>query len=101
MIEGTLRFTNRLIFDGRLKGEIKSEGSLSVQAQAIIEATVNVRNLLVEGKIVGNILATDSVRLAPSAVVIGDITTASLTVDPNASFSGQATIGKSTGAPKR
>ena len=100
-IEGSLRYPNRLIFDGKLKGEIKSDGYLSVQSQAYVEAIVSVKTLLVEGKIVGNIFATESVRLAPSAIVVGDITTASLTVEPNASFTGQAKIGKPSVAPKQ
>ena len=99
IIEGKLSFTERLVFDGRIKGEVESsDGSLAVQPKAIVEAKVTVKSLLVEGKVVGDIIATESVRLAPTAVVIGDITTGNLTVEPNANFKGQATIGKPTQA---
>ncbi|MGJ8725335.1 MAG: bactofilin family protein [Roseibacillus sp.] len=97
-IVGRLQFTERLVFDGRIKGEIKSDGALAVQGQAIVEATVSVKTLLVEGKIIGDIFATESVRLGPSAVVIGDITTGNLIIEAKASFSGQAKIGSPTAA---
>ena len=100
-IEGSLRFSNRLIFDGKLKGEIISDGSLTVQSHAIVEATVSVKNLLVEGKIVGNITATESVRLSATAIVVGNITTANLKVEPNASLKGQAKVGPVTASPKK
>lgn len=97
-VDGKLVFKDRLIFDGRLKGEIQSEGALAIQNQAVVEATIKVKSLLVEGKVVGNIVATDSVRLGATAVVIGDIQTASLTVEPNATFQGQGIIGKTAQA---
>lgn len=96
IIDGKLKFTERLIFDGRLKGEIVSSGSLSLQGQSLVEATITVKTILIEGKVVGEITATESARLAPSAVVIGNITTPSLTVDPGATFQCRAIIGKPT-----
>lgn len=93
-IEGKLVFTDRLIFDGRLKGEIFSEGSLTIQQQAVIDAQIRVKSVMVEGKVVGDITATESVHLGPTARVVGHITTRSLSVEPQAHFQGQATVGK-------
>lgn len=93
-IEGTLRFTDSLAFDGRLKGEIISDGALSLQPDSVVEASVAVKSLVISGKVIGDIKATDSVHLAGTAVVIGDITTASLTMEPSASFQGQGKIGQ-------
>lgn len=100
-IQGKLRFTDRLIFDGRIKGEITSNGALTIQGKAIVEASVSVKTLLVEGKIIGNIHATESVRLGATSVVIGDISTGRLTVEPHASFKGQAKIGSPTAKPNQ
>lgn len=101
LIEGTLRFADNLVFDGRLKGEITSNGALSLHPNAVVEAAISVKTLIIAGKVVGNITATESVHLAASAVVVGDITTGSLTMEPNASFQGQGKIGQPTqGAAK-
>ncbi|MFC0017797.1 polymer-forming cytoskeletal protein [Roseibacillus persicicus] len=100
VIDGKLKFVDRLVFNGRLKGEITSEGALALQAQSLVEATITVKTVVIEGKVVGNVMATESARLLPSAVLIGNITTPSLTVDSGATFQGQATIGKPTLASK-
>ncbi len=94
VVNGKLRFNDRLVFNGHLMGEIESEGSLAVQPEAVIEAKISVGSIFVEGKVVGDITATESVRLAASAIVIGDISTGNLTVEPEATFQGQARIGK-------
>ena len=96
-IEGELKFSDALVFDGRLKGQIISDGgALTIQPNALVEASVAVKTLIIAGKVVGNITATESVHLAANAVVIGDITTGSLTMEPNASFQGQGRIGQPT-----
>ena len=100
LIEGELKFTDALNFDGHLKGEIVSEGALTLQPNSVVEASISVKSIVVAGKVVGDITATESVHLAPSAVVIGDISTGSLTMEPNSSFQGQGKIGSPSSQAK-
>ena len=65
----------------------------------MIEGSVTVKTLLVDGRIEGDITATESVRLGASAIVIGDITTGNLSVEPSASFQGKANIGSTSTMP--
>lgn len=94
VVEGELKFTDHLAFDGRLTGEISSDGDLTLLAKSVVEATISVKSIVVHGKVVGNITASESVHLTSTAVVVGDITTGSLTMEPNSSFQGQGRIGQ-------
>lgn len=103
-IQGDLRFAGSLVFDGRLRGETKSEGALSLQSNALLEGDISVKSLIVAGKVVGNVTATESVHLTATGVVIGDIITGELSMEANAVFRGQAKVGaqlqKKTNTPQ-
>ena len=78
-VKGTLKFTNDLIVDGRIEGDIQS--------------------VTVHGKVHGNITATDRVDLKAGAEVVGDIKAKILTMEPGAIFVGKSTIGTPTANP--
>jgi len=96
VIEGKLTFPGSLTVDGKIRGEIHSEGHLSLLPQSVVEAQIAVKTILVEGKVVGNITATESVTLASTATVIGDISTPRLSMEPGSSVLGQNNVGTPT-----
>lgn len=66
---GKLNFDGALRIDGRFSGEIHSEGVLVIGPKAQIEAEIAVGSLLVQGRVTGNITASESIELhAPSRV---------------------------------
>lgn len=92
-IKGTLKFANHLMIDGRVEGEILSEGDLLVGANANLRADIKTRSVTVFGKIHGSITATDRCELKQNAELHGDVTAGKLAIEEGAIFMGTSTVG--------
>ncbi len=100
-IKGTVKFTNDLVVDGKIEGEISSEGNLTVGENARIKAEIKTATVVVYGKVHGNITSSDRVELKASAEVVGDIKTKTLSIEAGAIFVGKSTVGTPTQAPAK
>ncbi len=98
-IKGTVKFTNDLVVDGRIEGEITSDGSLTVGENARIKAEIKTATVVVYGKVHGNLSVTDRVELKASAEVVGDIKAKTLSIEAGAIFVGKSTVGTPANAP--
>jgi cytoskeletal protein CcmA (bactofilin family) len=92
-IKGTVKFTNDLLVDGKIEGEITSDGNLTIGENARIKAEVRTATITVYGKVQGNITATERIDLKASAEIIGDIKAKVLTIEAGAVFVGKSTVG--------
>jgi len=91
--EGTLAFEGRVRLEGTLRGKIVGDDVLVVGPSAKIHADLEVGTLIVlGGKVEGNVVARDLVELHAPGVVIGDIVTPRLFVDPGVRFEGRCTM---------
>jgi cytoskeletal protein CcmA (bactofilin family) len=98
-IKGTVKFTNDLVVDGKIEGEIFSDGNLIVGENARIRAEIKTTTVIVYGKVHGNLTATERVELKASAEVVGDIKTKTLSIEAGAIFVGKSTVGTPAQAP--
>ena len=98
-IKGTVKFTNDLVIDGKIEGEISSDGNLTVGENARIKAEIKTATVVVYGKVHGNLTATDRVELKASAEVVGDIKAKTLSIEAGAIFVGKSTVGTPANAP--
>ena len=92
-IKGTVKFQHDLIVDGKIEGDIQSAGNLTVGENARIKAEIKTGNIIIYGKVHGNLTAVDKVELKSSAEVIGDIKAKVLTIEAGAIFVGKSTVG--------
>lgn len=99
-IKGTLKFSQDLIIDGRIEGEVNSEGDLTVGENAHIQGDINTRSVTVFGKIVGNIKVTDRCELKQNAHLEGDVAAGKLAIEEGAVFMGSSAVGAAK-APTR
>lgn len=97
--EGKLTFENAVRVDGRFKGEIFSEDVLVVGEGAIVEAEIDVGEIIVQGTVIGNIKAKRSIEIHAPARVKGDLTTPSLQIDRGVIFEGRCAMEAPTKAP--
>src|SRR5437879_11904905 len=69
--KGVITYDGTVRIDGRLEGEIHTEGGLVVGEDAVIAADVTAGTGVGRGKITGNVVAADKVRLLDAGAVSG------------------------------
>ncbi len=100
-IKGSIRFTNDLLVDGRIEGEISSDGALTVAENAHIKAEIKTKSVVIYGKVHGNITCGDRVEIKSSAEMVGDVKAGTLSIEPGAIFVGKSEVGTPSSAPKK
>lgn len=98
-IKGNLKFAGELTFEGKLDGEINSEGTLHLGDSAIINGNINAQSVVVRGKVTGNINAKDKIEIKAKAEVFGDIRAAKLVVEEGVTFVGKSEVNPNKVAP--
>jgi len=95
MVKGELSGSEDLIVDGQVEGSITLRGqSLTVGPNGRVRANVEARNVIIHGRVDGNIHASDRVDLRKSATLSGDIATARISIEDGAFFKGGIDIQK-------
>jgi cytoskeletal protein CcmA (bactofilin family) len=76
-IDGNVHFTGGLHVDGQVKGNIEATtqmgATLSVSDSGVIEGSVTAPNVILNGLVHGDILATERVELGATARVSGNV----------------------------
>ena len=97
VIKGELSCGEDLYIDGHVEGTIDPKGNrLTIGPNGRVKANVTARVVVVQGKLEGNIQASDRVDLKQSAVVMGDIATHRISIDEGAYFKGSLNIQRET-----
>ena len=78
-----------LTIDGHIDGTVTLDKNLlTVGHQGTLKATVLAKTVIVQGKVTGNITATDAIRLHDTAEVQGDLVAPKVGIADGASFRG-------------
>lgn len=89
VVKGELSGSEDLIVDGEVEGSITLRGqSLTIGPNGRVRANIEARNVIVHGRLDGDIHATDRVDLRKSASLSGDIATARISIEDGAFFKG-------------
>jgi cytoskeletal protein CcmA (bactofilin family) len=93
-IEGDIHFTGGLHVDGVIKGDVISNpedaaATLTLSEQGTIEGNVRVANVMLNGTVVGDVIAANRVELAPQARITGTLTYALLEMSMGAEVNGK------------
>lgn len=91
-LEGRLRSTSNIRFDGEMLGDLTTEGDLAVGEQGSVKGNVDGRNVVVGGRIEGNVTATGRLEILATGKVFGDITVASLIIDEGGILRGKSAM---------
>lgn len=93
VVKGELSGSEDLFVDGEVEGSIELRGnSLTIGPNGRVRANVNARDIVVHGKVDGNLRGADRVELKKSAIVNGDIVTQRISVEDGAFFKGSVDI---------
>lgn len=92
-IKGELTGSEDLYLDGEIEGTIDlRDHSLIIGPNGKIKAGITARDLVVHGKVEGNITATGRVELRKSCTLIGDVSTQRIVIEDGAFFKGAIDI---------
>jgi len=98
-IKGTLKFSGELTFDGKLDGDISSEGTLNLGDNAVIKGNINATSVIVRGKITGNVIAREKIDIKARTELFGDIKAPRLAIEEGVTFVGKTDVNPNKVAP--
>jgi cytoskeletal protein CcmA (bactofilin family) len=89
--KGSLAFNGELHINGRYEGSIESDnGTLIIGDQAIVKAQIRAQDIIIKGKVQGNIAATGRVELRGKAQIFGDVRASRLFIEDGVLFVGRS-----------
>ncbi len=94
--QGKLNFQGAVRIDGNFSGEVESEGTLVVGKDARVEGVLRIGQLVLSGKVTGEVFARDKAVLHKTANLQGNLVTPVLVVEEGAVLEGRVTM-SSTG----
>jgi cytoskeletal protein CcmA (bactofilin family) len=98
IIRGELSGSEDLYLDGEVEGNISlMEHNLIVGPNGRVRANITAKDVVVHGKVDGNIEGRERVELKKSAVLAGDISTQRIVIEDGAFFKGSIDIHKESG----
>jgi cytoskeletal protein CcmA (bactofilin family) len=93
VICGEVKGSEDLIVDGRVEGTVSlSENRLTVGPNANVAADLTAKDVLIMGRVQGNVVATGRVELRAGCNLEGDIRALRLAVEDNAVFRGKVDL---------
>src|SRR5215510_2621318 len=98
-IKGNLKFAGELTFEGKLEGEINSDGTLLLGDSAVINGNINANAVVVRGKINGNVSAKDKIEIKSKTELFGDIRASKLSIEEGVTFVGKTEVNPNKVAP--
>ena len=97
-IKGKISGEEDLQIDGKVEGAIALQGQrLTVGRSGQLNSEVHAREVVVYGKVQGNLRASDRVEIKKDGSVTGDITTSRISIEDGAYFKGRIEIDRSKG----
>lgn len=98
IFEGKFFIAGNVQIDGKFEGEIRTDQSLVIGETGKVKTNLQASNVVIAGTMMGNIAATNEVRLEQTGRLLGDINTPILKVQPGIVAKGHVTI---TGGQKK
>jgi cytoskeletal protein CcmA (bactofilin family) len=99
-IKGRINAEEDLQIDGKVEGPVSVRGHrLTVGRSGQLNSEVSSRELVVFGKVTGNVNASDRVEIKKDGAVIGDIQTTRISIEDGAIFKGRIEIDRPGSKP--
>ena len=96
VFSGEITGTDSLIIYGKIEGRISLPGSrVTVGRNGQVTANIAAAEIVVQGKVRGNVSATDRLEIRADGALTGDVTTARISIEDGAFFKGGIDIRKS------
>jgi len=95
VIKGEVTGSESLYIDGRVEGSINLSGNrVTIGRNGVVAANINAREIVVLGKVRGNLTASDRVDIRSDGSLTGDVVAARISIEDGAFFKGGIDIRK-------
>src|SRR5260370_27546774 len=91
-IKGSIKFQKELLIDGKVEGEIHSDGVLTIGENADIRGEIKTKSITVYGKVQGNITVGERCELKSRCTLQVDLKAARLVIEEGATFIGKSEV---------
>ncbi len=99
--DGKVEATGTFRIEGEFNGEIATPENLIIGKTGKVDAAVRVKNAIIGGQLMGDIVAENKIELQSGSHVEGNIKTKRLVIDEGVFFEGNCSMGgPSSRAPK-
>jgi cytoskeletal protein CcmA (bactofilin family) len=92
VFEGKFYISGSLRIDGKFEGEIKTDEELVVGEHGKVKTDIVAKSVVVAGTVIGNINASQEIKLLQTAKVLGDIITPKIFIEDGVVTFGTVTI---------
>lgn len=100
VIKGEVTGSESLYIDGRVEGSINLSGNrVTVGRNGVVSANISAREIVVLGKVRGNLTASDRVDIRSDGSLTGDVVAARISIEDGAFFKGGIDIRKAGQKP--
>ncbi|MGQ9615100.1 MAG: bactofilin family protein [Spirochaetota bacterium] len=90
--EGRFAVKGSLRIDGKFEGEALIVDKVFIGPRGKVKTNIHASSVVVEGILIGNIVATNRVLLLPTSKILGDIQTPELIIQNGTILKGRCTI---------
>ena len=97
LLQGRLEVQGDLKIAGKVEGELRASGNVTIDSGASIQASIEGANISVRGQVTGNVTAKRRLTLGGSGRLNGDVKVGRLTVEDGATLNGNVTMSPEKG----
>jgi cytoskeletal protein CcmA (bactofilin family) len=88
-VKGEITGSESLFIDGKLEGSIALPGNrVTIGRNGQVQASISAREIVILGKVRGNITASDRVEIRVEGSLTGDVTAARISIEDGSYFKG-------------
>jgi len=92
---GEIWYEGNVQIDGRLEGTIHTKGTLVIGDRAVVKAKIEAGTVICKGKIQGEVVAKESIKLLSPGLIDGTMSAPRLSVENGGVFNGRVSMGAS------
>jgi len=92
-VTGQLTFQGTARIDGSVEGEIQCHGKLTIGEGAEVRAKISGQIVIIQGRVEGNVMASEKIELVAPARLYGNISTPRLIITEGVVFDGDCSMG--------
>jgi cytoskeletal protein CcmA (bactofilin family) len=89
---GTLLFEKPFLIRGKVSGEVKANGLLVIDEEAVVNADITATRVIIRGYTKGNVTASEKVEITVSGRLEGNVIAPELSMEAGCKFNGRCTM---------